>query len=379
MHADDRDAIERLDAYLDALATHHPAPPPTDLVWVDITQYLQALDRTPAPSPTFAARLLEELMPTPMRSQTWGRLSPPVPNGRVHEPWSTAPPPCPLTTRRWTRAHLGSAAILVLLIIASVFALDPGHLRQREASRVTLPAVIASPADQTAVVMDTLLEVTTADLPAGHQIIGLERLTLQPGSAAMTVPAMEGIVVIAPETGELVAMHGGTETPLQHDAPLIARHQAVALQATGPEAGSAVVVYVISAFVDATSFDSDPLVHRMDRLIETSANDLPGGTARIVVERLTLPAGSALPAQDAQPWLWTEVEDGTLGLTLTGDRLPFRWTSGTERTFQLGQYLPPIHPGTQLTIRNAGASPLILNRLTILPQAAGPAAGTPLP
>src|SRR5690606_12688581 len=121
----------------------------------------------------------------------------------------------------------------------------------------------------------------------------------------------------------------------------------------GPEEATALAVYVISAFVDATGYGSDPLVHRVDRLIETSASDLPGGTARLIVERLTLAPGGALSPEEARPWVWTEVEDGALGLTLEGEQLPFRWKSGAERTFRSGQYLPPIRPGTRMTFRNA--------------------------
>ena len=69
------------------------------------------------------------------------------------------------------------------------------------------------------------------------------------------------------------------------------------------------------------------------------------------LERLTLPPGSALPPQEAQPWVWTEVGSGVLGLRLEGDKLPFRWKSGAERMFRHGQYLPALPPGTRMTFR----------------------------
>jgi hypothetical protein len=78
--------------------------------------------------------------------------------------------------------------------------------------------------------------------------------------------------------------------------------------------------------------------------------------------------------------VWTEVGAGALGLTLEGEHLPFRWKSGTERTFRPGQSLPTLQPGTQMTLRNAGDDPLVLYRLTITPRGAeGAATGTPAP
>jgi hypothetical protein len=63
---------------------------------------------------------------------------------------------------------------------------------------------------------------------------------------------------------------------------------------------------------------------------------------------------------------------------LEGERLPFRWKSGTERSFGVAQ-IPPVFPaGTLVTLRNADDDPLVLYRLTLTPSgAAGPPAATP--
>ena len=377
MLADDRENIERLDAYLDALATNQSDPPSINPVWVDVDERLKALDSTPKPQRSFAARLLEELMSTQSfqaRRPSFSQAN----NGRVHAKKFVELPDRPATGPRWTLEQLGTAAIIVLTVVASVLAIGPGRISQDEEIRASLPAVNASPTAQANVVAETFLDATTERLPAGHQIIALERITLQPGSPEMVISPMDGLVILAAEAGDLVATKEGTETPLHHAEPLIIAHQEVALRVIGPDEGIVAAVYVISAFVDASGFDSDPLVHRVDRLIETSANDLPGGSARITVERLTLAPGASLPSYEGRPWTWAEVEEGELGLTLEGDRLPFRWKSGTERTFRFGQYLPPVQAGTRMTIRNAGESPLVLNRLTILPQEeAGLPIGTP--
>jgi hypothetical protein len=87
-----------------------------------------------------------------------------------------------------------------------------------------------------------------------------------------------------------------------------------------------------------------------------------------VLDQLTLSAGSALPPLQAKPWVLTEVGSGTLGLTLEGEELPFRWQSGAERKFQRGQALPALRPDTQTTFRNVGDDPLVLYRLSLMPE-----------
>ena len=136
------------------------------------------------------------------------------------------------------------------------------------------------------------------------------------------------------------------------------------------------VVYVISGFADTGYWTVDPIAHTVDFLISSSADALPGGSARLVLERLMLPPGSALPAQEASPLVWNEIGEGAVGLTLEGEQLPFRWKSGAERTFRGGQYLPVVQPGTRMTLRNAIDTPLVLYRLTITPSGAGGAAAS---
>ena len=120
--------------------------------------------------------------------------------------------------------------------------------------------------------------------------------------------------------------------------------------------------------VDSPTWAYDPVMYTVDYLITASPDGLPGGPSHCILDRLTLPPGSTLPPQEAGPLTWTEVREGVLGLTLKGERLPFRWTSGDERTFRLRQALPITQPGTQMTLRNAGDDPLILYRLTLAPS-----------
>ena len=87
MSTDEREAIDRLDAYLDALAIGRSVPnDEVDPQWPAIDRRLRSLDRTPLPPPEFAARLLEELMPTPASPNVPGRPALPQVSGRVRLP-----------------------------------------------------------------------------------------------------------------------------------------------------------------------------------------------------------------------------------------------------------------------------------------------------
>jgi hypothetical protein len=196
---------------------------------------------------------------------------------------------------------------------------------------------------------------------------------------AMTLAPHEGAVMITVESGEVIATAAEIEHQLGAGDTFAPANQEVSLRASGAEDVTAFVVYLISGFMDTELGQSDPIAHSVDYLISTSADALPGGSGRLVLERLTLPPGSALPAQEASPLVWTEIGEGAVGLTLEGEQLPFRWKSGAERTFRGGQYLPVVQPGTRMTLRNADDSPLVLYRLTITPSGAGgSAAGTPV-
>ncbi len=125
----------------------------------------------------------------------------------------------------------------------------------------------------------------------------------------------------------------------------------------------------------------DPLVHAMDFVISSSADKVPEGSGRVVLEQVTIPPGGTLAPQTANPLMRMEVGSGTLGLTLEGDRLPYHWKSGREQKLPYGgDYFPQLlAPGTTMRMRNAGETPLILYRLTLLPaQVDTPVSGSPV-
>jgi hypothetical protein len=230
----------------------------------------------------------------------------------------------------------------------------------------------------TAPEIKTLLDAVLDALPTGHAIIELDRVRMRPSPAPLTTPIFGGPVVVTVESGEITATEDGAERrlgPGQQQA--FSGDAAISLHPVGSEEAVVFVVYLIPGFEQAGGhWDYDAEIYTTDYLISTSADTLPGGAGRIILERLTIPVGSALPAEEAWPFVWTEVGAGVLGLTLEGEQLPFRWKSGAERKFRPAQYLPALQEGTRMTFRNAGDEELILYRLTIAPEMIPGAAGT---
>ena len=157
---------------------------------------------------------------------------------------------------------------------------------------------------------------------------------------------------------------------------------AVAVRNTGPT--DAVVLLValtrtLPSVGPGAISSSDPTAVTVGLVILSSTDALPAGAARLVVERLMLPPGAALPSYTATGRDWVDVETGTLGLTLEGPRVPYPMRSGVERTFVPGVGLPAIDAGTRVTLRNPEETPLVLLRLTLAPVAAAAGEGTPAP
>jgi hypothetical protein len=223
-------------------------------------------------------------------------------------------------------------------------------------------------------VVETVLDVATDALPSDHTIVAADRLRLSPSDTALTMPALGGFVALAVEKGELTASTPSGERALGPGDTFTADpDEGVSFRVSGGAEVTMFAVYAVAGFQDTGLWESDPFAHRVDFLISTSADSLPG-EGRVVLERLTLPSGTTLPPEQALPLVWTEVGEGALGLTLEGEDLPFRWDPGEERTFRPGQYLQVIRPGTTMIFRNAGDAPLVLYRLRIVPA---PGASTP--
>ena len=94
---------------------------------------------------------------------------------------------------------------------------------------------------------------------------------------------------------------------------------------------------------------------------------LPDGTARVVVERVTVPPGSTLPPETAAELSRIGLTAGRFGVTVEGEKLPTLWESGRERVLVAGSWLPHFAPGTRMMLRNADEEPAVLYRVTITP------------
>jgi hypothetical protein len=231
--------------------------------------------------------------------------------------------------------------------------------------------------------IETLLDTSLDGLPTGRSRIAVERWTLRPSRRVLRMPPLGGQVNITVDCGAITATEAGTGHRLAAGEHLaFSGDETVTFEAAGPEEAIAFVVYIIPTFntVDMEQWDTDPMAHTIDYPINAAHDALPGGSGQILLERMTLPPGSALPPQTVSPLVWYGTGVGRIGVMLEGDRLPFRWDPGEEREFSGGEDLPFLAPGTEMTLRNADDKPVVLYRLTItLSGAAGSAGGTPAP
>ena len=382
MPAADRDPIDRLDAYLDAVATGRPiSEDAVDPAWQAIDHQVRSLDRAPAPPSSFAARLLEDLMQTHALATTPGRQSLPLQNGRVGQLSGDMPHVLPSSGRRWAPVHFATAALLLLGLIGTVLIASPQRFAWPQNAPVFLPAISGTPTTSETVVTETLVDVPVDDLPTGLGTAAVLRWTLEPGPRPLVLPAQDGPRFVVVESGEVTVTEAEREHHLSAGDVYFAAdpEEDLRINVRGSESAVLYRGYVAKAW-QAASWDTP--AQQFVWLIEVDIDELPGGSGRLILEQLTLPAGSALPPLEASPWVWFEVEESTLGVTLEGEELPVGWTEGKERTLGAGSslVLGVVPAGTPMTLRNAGDGPLVLYRLALTPNDVGAAGtGTPAP
>jgi hypothetical protein len=226
------------------------------------------------------------------------------------------------------------------------------------------------------IVTETLVETDVDGLPEGWGTVTLYRWILAPDSRPLAFPPAEGTRFFVVEAGAPTVTEAGAEHhPAAGEVYLPADPQAEVAFAGGAK-GTTLLEGVVAA--TRPFVEEEQLKHRYEFLLEFVTFALPGGSGRLVLERLTLPPGNALPAREIGPFEWSDNDGGTPGLTLEGDELPAGWSAGEEQTVQFLSEVT-VAPGTRMTVRNAGDEPLILYRLTLTPDAAEAAAGTPAP
>lgn len=396
MTLDDRQHADELDRFWDAVVLgEHPAaddsPEPDD---VDLIAHLWNFAAPPAAGQArdrVRQRLLQSVPAEDLvvngrfRAGNTGAAPRPVtsPNSRHAE--RLDPLPKSRGSRPgWLLVQLATAAVLILALAGGLFALGPLRPDRQAGQPAVLPAIVAPP-----IVAETMLDTTT-DIPfAGRAFIGVEDWTLHPSPTALSMPPLGGPAVITVVSGTVLATVKGTEQQLARgEHVVVSGSERATFRAEGAQDAEAFTIYIVPAAtslrverslapedtVDSESWAYDPVTYTNGRTIWTTTDALASGPSRLVLERFTLPVGSALPPREASSLVWTEVTEGVLGLTLQGERLPFRWKADREQTFQYGRMLPPIAPGTTMVFRNAGDTPLVLYRLTITPLLAAEAA-----
>ncbi len=273
---------------------------------------------------------------------------------------------------RWALTQLATAALVLLVLAGSLMAIGP--LRSGIPRWLaTLPAISGAPTTQAGVVTETLIDASNVSLPNGPATIYAMVTELQPGVSS-TLGGQVGAMHYRVEQGAVLITHSGVEQIVhageQWGAPV---NGEAAFENVGEEVARIVEVDVLDSIATSSieanyaSKFSDPQ-GGTDSFVIQAGGDLPGGTAQVVLERLSFPPGAALSPYIKDHFQWLGVAEGRVGVTLEGDRRPFRWDPGEERTFGLFESLPAIVPGTEMTLRNASDDPLILFRVTLTPS-----------
>jgi hypothetical protein len=229
---------------------------------------------------------------------------------------------------------------------------------------------------------ETLFTFGIDDLPTGRGGGGVIHWTLEPGPQPLVLPAQAGPRFLAVESGEVTATEAGVEHPLAHGDVYVSADpgQELVVSVAGSEPAS-VFQGALSTAPQAASWDDQ--AHAFTMLMKAHSPSLPGGSGRLVIERLTVPPGSALPPFETRPLVWTDVGAGLAGATLEGGDLPAAWKAGKERLSGPGTLtLVAVPDGTRILLRNAGTDPLVLYRMTLIPEtgsgvSATPPSGTP--
>jgi hypothetical protein len=360
----ERDPIDRFDAELDALARGEPWIEPSDPALLASVRRLRSLDAARGPDPGVADRIWDELM-----RQTGQASAAPLPaslsiartalNGHAApQPWRVEAAMRPPVTRpRWTTSHLATAALIVLLLTASVIAGRFTALPDRQAMVVEAPHAPA---------VETFLDTTIEGAADVWTPMSIERWTFQPGASTLTIPPLDGPQWIIAERGALIATAAGAKRNLAVGHGMaIDPGQELVLGNAGQGDAAALRGVAASGF---SLEEYDRRVIAMQVALDTEAHEaLPPGTSRVIFERLTLEPEATLVTRPEAGQDLLAVESGRLGLTLVGDGLPGGWRSGRERELGPKELVPALVPGTKVSLRNVGDDPLILLRLRVLP------------
>ena len=381
----ERSAADHLSDHLDAVVAGEPTRAPARDASIDaaVARFFAA-DDAPGPPPGLADDIWEELMharATPVASEPGSRLAP---NGRVSQPWLGTPLALPPSRGRWFLTQIATAALVLLALVGSLVVFGP--LRPNSSAWLpVLPAIGGTPTAEGGIVTETLIDVPDAALPVGPVQVYVVVTELQPGVSS-TLGGQVGTLSYRVEQGDVRITHAGVEQVVHAGEQWSAPVDGVATFENVGEDVARIVEADVNDAIATSSLDANYASKFSDAqggsesFVITEAADLTTGSGRVTLERLTLPPGAALAPYTKTKFDWIGIAAGRLGVRLQGERLPFRWDSGEERTFGLVESLPPIPAGTEMTLRNADDVPLVLYRMTLTPSdTADSAAATPDP
>lgn len=127
----DRRAADRLNDYLDAVATGTAPSRDLDLALGATVECFFAADDAPAPPPELADRLWERLMDAPASAELTPHPPVVLPDRNGRAPAHVAPSPLPPRSPfgpRWALGQLATAALVMLVLAGSVVLFGPGRL-----------------------------------------------------------------------------------------------------------------------------------------------------------------------------------------------------------------------------------------------------------
>jgi hypothetical protein len=353
--ADEADLIRRLQRAGKATQVHMPA----DRAW-------------PAVLARIAAQPAEDAM-----TQTHVLTAPAfasAPNGRI----SSAPLTAARTLRPWSWRSAGNvlatAALIILVLAGSLVALGP--LGGGWSNRLpVLPAISGIPTAESGIVTETLLDETVPERPAERAAIYLGYHRLEAG-VSFSEPRVVGTYLVAVEQGTAEITSSEESRILTSGERFVAPStDGIAIVNIGEDEARVISLLLQDAVAtsagenSASTGYSDPQKGESVWPLQVSAT-LPAGPSQVILERVTLPSGAALPPYAATDLDWVGIGAGRLGITLAGAQLPFRWDPGEEQTYGNFEGLPSIRAGTEVALRNAGDDPLVLYRLAVRPRAA---------
>jgi hypothetical protein len=177
---------EELRRFWDAIARDEPAAPgDLDPALAETIRWLHAFRDVPPPDPTYAREFRERLMAAAVPDIRAPLMSPTV-NGHAVPPPRARLASRPERVARSSLAVAATAALIVLTLAGSLFAIGSHRWRLERDAPVVIPAALGTSetSPPPGVMEDTvLLQGTVEQLPASTMETIVERITLAPGAA----------------------------------------------------------------------------------------------------------------------------------------------------------------------------------------------------